>query len=116
MLFTDPVVNAWFAGVQVASREEFEEGMLQNLDGYRSRGLQAKNAAEIRVTPIDGVHTVADVTWTYRYRRSDGTEIPYQSSIAYLVQVRDGVARIFGWLIGRDSRPDLTRMGVIHQG
>lgn len=112
-LFTGAFFVAGRSGVTTGDREDFEEGMAENFAIYRQRRLIGKRMKEMRVTPIDQRHSVASVTWTFIYQRPDGEELHLDGDIHYLVQVRDGEAKIFGWIPSGDHSGPLREHWII---
>lgn len=75
---------------------------------YRRIGTLAMDLRGVRVTDLDAHHAMAHVDWNARYK--GGQEIAFTN--IYLLQVRDGVAKIFAWITD-DEQQALKDAGVI---
>lgn len=75
---------------------------------YRKIGTIAMDLGEVRVTNLDDHHAMVHVDWTARYK--GGKAIAFTN--IYLLQLRDGAAKIFAWITG-DERQALKCAGVI---
>jgi len=103
-LYTPEVIGASPAGVRAAKTDaEFCAVLTQGYAGYRAIGTQAMRIRDLRLTPIDDLHLVAHVGWTATYARPDLPKTSLDFEVHYLVQVLDGVARVFGWVAGDES-------------
>jgi hypothetical protein len=61
---------------------------------YRKLGTLAIDLAGVEITGLDDAHAMARVDWVARYR--SGQTIAFTN--IYLLQVRDGAAKIFAWI------------------
>lgn len=79
---------------------------------YRRLGTKAVDLAGLEVTSLDDFHALARVEWVARYdgRRGDGEDIAFTN--LYLLQIRDGEARIFAY-ITPDEQAALKAHGLI---
>jgi hypothetical protein len=75
---------------------------------YRKIGTLAMDLKDVRATDLDHHHAMAHVDWNARYK--GGQEIAFTN--IYLLQVRDGAAKIFAWITG-DEQQALKDAGVI---
>jgi hypothetical protein len=66
----------------------------------------------VALSVIDDLHCVAHVGWTATYRRDDLAETAIEFDVHYLVQLRDGAAKVFGWVAG-DEQAALRQRGII---
>jgi hypothetical protein len=65
---------------------------------YRRLGTTAIDLTGLEVTSLDDFHAMARVDWVAHYdgRRGGGKDIPFSN--LYLLQIRDGEARIFAYV------------------
>ena len=112
-LFASEVVVSSRNGVSTGTNDDFRRGMAENFDRYRERGLRSKRLKELRVTPIDELHAVAHVTWTFTYARASGADVSIDADTHYLVRAQDGEAKVFGWVFSADGEAVLREHGVI---
>lgn len=75
---------------------------------YRKMGTAAMDIEGLEVTGIDDLHALARVEWVARYRT--GQSIAFTNF--YLLQVRNGVAKIFAW-ITPDEEKALREAGLV---
>ena len=80
----------------------------RGINYYRKIGTLAMDLKDVRVTDLDHHHAMAHVDWNARYR--GGQEIAFTN--IYLLQVREGVPKIFAWITG-DEQQALKDSGVI---
>lgn len=112
-LYTPEFIAASAQGVRAGRMdEEFRQAMAQGYARYRAIGTKAMQLRQVRVTRIDAHHAVAQVGWRATYARDDLPRTTIDFDVHYLVQVKDGEARVFGWITG-DEDVVLRRHGVI---
>ena len=75
---------------------------------YRRIGTLAMDVIGLRVTDLDDFHALAHVDWCARYR--GGKEISFTN--VYILQMRDGAAKIFAWITG-DEEAALKAHGIV---
>lgn len=112
-LYASDFIAASPAGVRSGRNDErLRQVMAQGYAHYRAIGTREMRVRDVRVSPIDACHCVAHVDWTATYARDDLAETAVDFEVHYLVQVRDGEAKVFGWVSG-DEDALLRRHGVI---
>ena len=74
---------------------------------YRKMGTLAIDIAGLEISRLDDFHAMARVDWVARYRT--GQAIAFTN--IYLLQVRDGEAKIFAW-ITPDEEKALREAGL----
>lgn len=112
-LYASDVIGASPAGVLSAKNDAaFRQALAQGYDRYRAVGTRAMRVRDLRITPVDGLHCLARVGWTATYARDDLPETAVDFEVHYLVQVRDGTARVFGWITG-DEEAALRERGIV---
>jgi hypothetical protein len=110
-LYTTDVIAASPAGVMSGKTADFRDTMAQGYAHYRAIGTRTMRLRELHLIPIDDSHCVAHVGWTATYARPDPPETAVDFEVHYLVQIRDGVARVFGWIAG-DEDAALKQHGI----
>jgi hypothetical protein len=79
---------------------------------YRSIGTKSMSIAGLEITSLDGFHAMAKVHWDSRYVRKDGQNVQIEFDVIYLIQMRGGTPKIFGYITGDESRV-LQEYGLI---
>lgn len=112
-LFASEFIAATPAGVSGGRNDaQLKDVMAQGYARYRASGTKGMRIREVRVTPIDERHGLADVAWTAIYaRKDDGPDIVIDFDVHYFVQLLDGEPKVFGWVSG-DEEALLKRHGV----
>jgi hypothetical protein len=67
---------------------------------------------DVRLSPIDEHHCVAQVAWTATYARKDQPDVAIDFDVHYFVQKLDGEPKVFGWVSG-DEQALLRKHGII---
>lgn len=112
-LYANAFIAASPAGVMAGQNDgSFHAAMTQGYARYREIGTRAMRIRSIEVAPIDDLHALAHVAWTATYARKDLPEHEIAFDVHYLVQVRDGKPKVFGWVSG-DEDAALREHGVI---
>jgi hypothetical protein len=110
--YTDEFIAAYPGGVAGGKNDEKLKAVLaQGYERYRSIGTKAMRVRGVRVLPIDDLHCVASVGWTATFERTGHPRQDLDFDVHYLVQVRDGRPRIFGWIAG-DEEGQLRALGI----
>ena len=92
--------------------DAFLQVMADGYAHYRDIGTQAMLIRNVDVQPINQAHAIARVGWTATYQRKDLPKTVIDFDVHYLVQVRDGNAKVFGWITD-DEQAVLKQHGVI---
>lgn len=112
-LYAPAFIGAAPAGVMTGTNDDaFAAVIAGGFDRYRAIGTRAMRIRHLRITPLDALHCVAHVAWTATYARPDLPETPIDFDVQYFVQVRDGRARVFGWVTG-DEEAALRAHGIV---
>lgn len=112
-LYASEFIAATPAGVMAGKNDEtLIQAMVQGYDHYRRIGTREMRIRDLRLSPIDALHCVAHVGWRATYARDDLPETAIDFDVHYLVQLRDGAAKVFGWMSG-DENALLKQYGVI---
>lgn len=112
-LYASEFIDASPAGVTAGKNDEaLLAAMAQGYEHYRKIGTKEMTVRGIRISPVDDLHCVAHVAWTAVYQRDDLPRTAIDFDVHYLVQVRDGEAKVFGWMAG-DENALLKERGVI---
>ena len=101
------------AGVMTGQNDDqLKEVMQRGFDYYRQIGTKDMSIRDIRMSPIDGLHCIAHVSWTAVYARKDGPDVSIDFDVHYLIQKLGNDPKIFGWVTG-DEQAALKEYGVI---
>jgi hypothetical protein len=112
-LYASEFIAASPAGVTAGKNDAaFVQAMVQGYAQYRAIGTQDMRIRNVALSVIDDLHCVAHVGWTATYRRDDLAETAIEFDVHYLVQLRDGAAKVFGWVAG-DEQAALRQRGII---
>ncbi|WP_244730329.1 hypothetical protein [Mesorhizobium sp. 113-3-3] len=55
---------------------------------------------------------MAKVQWSGDYERKDGSALPIDFKVDYLIERRDGRLKVFGWISG-DEQAEFRKHGLI---
>ena len=86
----------------------FRLALPRGIARYRKIGTLAMDVTGLRVADLDDFHALAHVDWRARYR--GGQEIAFTN--IYILQIRDGAAKIFAWITG-DEEAVLKAHGLV---
>lgn len=112
-LYASEFIAASPLGIMAGKNDErFGETMVQGYEHYRQIGTREMRISHVRLSPIDALHCVAHVAWTATYARDDLPETSIDFEVHYLVQVREGEAKVFGWVSG-DEEALLKERGIV---
>lgn len=112
-LYATDFIAASPAGVRAGHNDQtLLRAMAQGYDWYRKIGTTGMRIRSIRLDPIDPLHCLAHIGWSATYTRPDLPETTVDFELHYLVQVIDGVAKVFGWVAG-DEQTLLRQHGII---
>ena len=110
-LYTSDVLAASQQGVVAGKTRDFLGALAQGFERYRAQGLRQMRVSSLRIVPIDEGHCLAHVGWNARYERDDLPSTTISFEVHYLVQLRQGEARVFAWIAG-DEEAALREHGV----
>jgi hypothetical protein len=111
--FADYFVGARPAGVMGGPNDaRLREVIPQGNAFYRSVGTKAMAIRGIDVTTIDDLHAMARVHWESSHVKPDGGEVNIPFDVVYLLQMLDGVPRIFAYITG-DEQGVLRAHGLL---
>jgi hypothetical protein len=103
--FADCFVAANPRGVACGQNDgRFRAAIPQGWEFYRRTGMTSMEIVLIQVTPLDEIHAMARVRWDSRYRKPDGQEEQIGFEVIYLLQIRDGVPKIFAYITGDEEK------------
>lgn len=112
-LYASDFVAASPAGVMAGKNDDqLKQTMVQGYAHYRAIGTKEMRIRDILVSPIDELHCVAHVSWTAIYARTNLPNTRIDFEVHYLVQTRDGEAKVFGWVSG-DEQALMKKHGVV---
>lgn len=112
-LYASDFIAASPAGVMSGRNDaQLRQSMAEGYARYRAIGTREMRIRSLRISPIDDLHCVAHVGWTATYARDDRPDTVIDFDVHYLVQVRDGEARVFGWISG-DETALLKQHGIV---
>lgn len=112
-LYAPEFIAATPAGIATGRNDaDFLRAMQAGYDHYRSIGTREMRIRHLHILRVDEWHCLAHVAWTAVYARDDLPETEIDFEVHYLVQVLDGVAKVFGWMSG-DEQALLKERGVV---
>ena len=112
-LYASDVIAASPAGVVVGKNDDhLRQAMVQGYAHYRAIGTKEMRIRNVCLSPIDEHHCVAHVAWAATYARKDQPDTAIDFEIHYLVQKREGEAKVFGWVSG-DEQALLKKHGLV---
>lgn len=112
--FADYFVEASPAGVHGGKNGlKFKFMLGRGFAYYRKIGTTAMKIGKLEVTPLDGLHAMASVTWDSRYlRRKDGAKVRIVFTNRYFVHMESGSPKIFAYITG-DEQALLKKHGLV---
>lgn len=112
-LYASEFIAATPLGVMTGKNDDdFKQALFAGYEQYRKMGTKKLCVRDVKMTPIDERHCLADAEWTATYEKTDGTRIDIDFQVHYLMQEKDENLRIFGWIAG-DEQELLKKSGVI---
>ncbi|MFD4839136.1 nuclear transport factor 2 family protein [Achromobacter sp. NPDC058515] len=112
-LYASAFVAASPAGVMAGKNDDqLKQAMAQGYARYRAMGTKEMRIRDVRISPVDELHCMAHVAWTAVYARKDQPDTIIDFDVHYLVQTRDGAAKVFGWMSG-DEQALLKKHGIV---
>lgn len=111
-LYASDVIGASPAGVMCSKNDDgFMQFMAQGYAYYRTIGTKQMRLLDLHIVPIDAHHCLAKAAWSAVYARPDKPDVTIDFDISYMVQQRDGEAKVFGWITG-DEQAALKEHGI----
>jgi hypothetical protein len=99
--FAEGFVGAGPSGVACGANDDrFAARLEEGFAFYRRIGTQRMALRRIDVTPIDPLHHLVKVFYRADYRKADGEPVSIDFDVTYLLQTRDGVSKVFGFIAG----------------
>lgn len=86
--------------------------MAQGYAHYRTIGTKEMRIRDVRLSPIDEHHCLAQVAWTATYARKGEADKAIDFDVHYLVQQLTGEPKVFGWISG-DEKELLKKHGIV---
>ena len=112
-LYSSEFIAASPAGVMTGKNDDqLKQVMAQGYARYRAIGTEEMRIRNVRLSPIDDHHCVADVAWTGTYARKDQPDVAIDFDVHHFVQELDGEPKVFGWVSG-DEQGLLRKHGII---
>lgn len=94
------------------NNDQLKQVMSQGYARYRAIGAKEMRLRDVRISPLDELHCVAQVAWTGTYARKDQRDIAIDFDVHYFVRTVDGRSKVFGWVSG-DEQALLSQHGII---
>ncbi len=60
--------------------------------------------AGLEISSLDAFHAMAKVHWDSRYVKKDGKSLQIEFDVIYLIQLHEGIPKIFGYITGDESK------------
>lgn len=112
-LYASEFISASPAGVMTGKNDDqLKQVMAQGYARYRAMGTKEMRIRNVRLSPMDDYHCLADVAWTATYARKDQPDAAIDFDVHYFVQKLDGEPKVFGWVSG-DEQALLRKHGII---
>jgi hypothetical protein len=111
--FAPSFIGASPAGVQAGANDEAFRAVLHQAYGfYRQIGTRHVEVAGIDVTPLDALHHMVRVHWSWKGRSKTGETTEVAFDVVYLLQTLEDGPRIFAFISG-DEMAAFREHGVI---
>jgi hypothetical protein len=112
-LYASRFISATPAGVMTGKNDkQLKQVMAQGYARYRAIGTKEMRIRDLRLSPLDEHHCVAQVAWTAIYARKDQPDVAIDFDVHYFVQTLGGVSKVFGWVSG-DEQVLLRKHGIV---
>ncbi len=112
-LYASSFIAATPAGVMTGrNNDQLKQVMTQGYARYRAIGTKEMRIRDVRVSPLDELHAVAQVAWTGTYARKNQPDVAIDFDVHYFVRTVDGRSKVFGWVSG-DEQALLTEHGIV---
>jgi hypothetical protein len=112
-LYASRFISATPAGVMTGKNDkQLKQVMAQGYARYRAIGTKEMRIRDLRLSPLDEHHCVAQVAWTAIYARKDQPDVAIDFDVHYFVQTLGGVSKVFGWVSG-DEQALLRKHGIV---
>jgi hypothetical protein len=112
-LYASDFIAASPAGVMTGKNDDqLKQVMADGYARYRAMGTKEMRIRNVRLSPMDEYHCVAQIAWTAIYARKDQPDVAIDFDVHYLVQELDGEPKVFGWVSG-DEQALLRKHGII---
>jgi hypothetical protein len=112
-LYASRFISATPAGVMTGKNDkQLKQVMAQGYARYRAIGTKEMRIRDLRLSPLDEHHCVAQVAWTATYARKDQSDVAIDFDVHYFVQTLGGVSKVFGWVSG-DEQALLRKHGIV---
>ena len=103
--FADCFIEASPLGVNCGKNDEQFRAMIpQGNAFYRGIGTKAMKITRLEITSLDDWHAMTKVYWDSRYVKQNGEEVQLEFDVIYLLQIRDGIPKIFGYITGDEQK------------
>ena len=93
------------------NNDQLKQVMAQGYARYRAIGTKEMRIRDVRVSPLDDLHAVAQVAWTGTYARKNQPDLAIDFDVHYFVRTVDGRSKVFGWVSG-DEQELLRKHGI----
>jgi hypothetical protein len=110
--FASDFIAASPAGVMAGKNDQsLKASMEKGYARYREIGTRELTIRDLKITPIDALHSLVRVDWRSVYEADGRPDVVIDFEVHYLVQLRNGEPKIFGWVSG-DEEAVLREHGI----
>lgn len=103
--FADCFIEANPNGVVCGKNdEELRAAIPKGMEFYRSIGTKSMKVVSLMPTQLDEYHVMAKVHWKASYVKKDGRKELIEFDVIYLVQMRESIPKIFGYITGDEQK------------
>lgn len=111
-LYASEFIAASPAGVTTSKNDDqLKLIMSEGYERYRQIGTKEMRIRNIRVSPIDEHHCLAQVSWTATYARHESPDVIIDFDVHYFLQLLNNEPKVFGWVSG-DEQAVLKEHGI----
>jgi hypothetical protein len=111
--FADSFVAANPNGVTCGRNDDqFAAVLEQAYDFYRRIGTRRMTVTKVEPTQIDGLHTLARVSWRADYEKPNGEAVQIDFEVAYLLRDAEPRPQIFAF-VGGDETAAYEKHGLL---
>ena len=110
--FASDFIAASPAGVLAGKNDQsLKTSMEKGYARYREIGTKELKIRDLKITAIDALHSLVRVDWRSVYEVHGRPDVVIDFEVHYLVQLRNGEPKIFGWVSG-DEEAVLREHGI----
>ena len=111
--FADCFIEASPVGIICGKNDEdFKKMIPEGYNNYRQIGITSMTIPSKEIIMLDDLHVVTMVKWNSSFTRKNKSKGEFAFDVIYLLQAREGIYKIFGYITG-DEQKALKDLGLV---